>query len=273
MRVCPSDSGQAELSDLPLIRFVMAMGEPTFAQRALEFVNTKLVADHISLFTLDSALVPHFLDAASRVNSGTALLAGRLYERLKLYRHDSNARLINACSGDEDVVIYRQSAGDIRDPIYRDRLYRHFNLLERVSLIRAVNGEWFVFNVYRDMQSGAFGPRDLDVIADVAALLVTCAAKHVALTNNGINKDRGSQSSPYLETLLLSIEPRLTHRERQVCSLALKGQTIDRISATLGIQQSTVATLRRRAYSKLGITKLNGLFALCIDKISRQIGG
>jgi DNA-binding CsgD family transcriptional regulator len=257
------------VSDLPLIRLVMAMGEPAFAQSAVAFLNSRLVVDHVSLFSLDHELMPHFLDAASKAGAPTALLAGRLYERSLFYRHDPNAQRISGRSGEEDVMLFRQKAADIRDPKYRDRLYRHFNLLERISLIRAVNGRWFTVNVYRDVSSGPFDSDDTDALSGLAALLVTCTAKHVALIGND-PEPSGPHSRAYLESLLESIEPRLTPRERQVCSLALLGLTVDGIAVTLGIQQSTVATLRRRAYHKLGISKLNGLFALCIAKISRQ---
>jgi len=258
------------MSDLPLIRFVMAIGEPDFAQNAVAFLNTQVKIDHVALFSLDHELIPHFLGAASKTGSAKALLAGRLYERSMFYRHDPNAHRISDRSGEDDVMLFRQNAADIRDPAYRDRLYRHFNLLERISLVRSVNGRWFTFNVYRDVGSGPFDARDIDILSRSAALLVTCAAKHVALTTKLQGTSARPQSRAFLESLLGSIESRLTLRERHVCSLALMGHSIDAIAAILRIRQSTVATLRRRAYSKLGITKLNGLFALCIAKISAQ---
>jgi DNA-binding CsgD family transcriptional regulator len=268
MSVCPPDSGQTRVTGSPLVDFVMAIGEPQFAQCAMGFVNTQCAVDHISLFILDDEFVPHFLDAASRPGSATALLAGRLYERAMFYRHDTTVRHIGKASNDSDPLMFRQRAADIRDPGYRDRLYRHFGLLERISLVQAVAGRWFAFNVYRDVRSGEFGPSDTASLSNMAALLVTCAAKHTALTT-ALDDDAILPQCTFLETLLGSIEIRLTPRERQVCSLALMGQSVDGIAAALGIRKSTVATLRRRAYFKLGITKLNGLFALCIAKLAR----
>lgn len=257
------------MTESALVRLVMAVGDKNFARRAVEFVNTGMLADHVSMFMLDDELVPRFLDGASLNDSRTAQLAGRLYERSLFYRHDPNSERVSK-GPTEDIMIFRQRASDILDAGYRDRLYRHFNLLERVSLIRAVNGRWYVFNVYRDVRSGACQPRDFAWLSDKAASLLACTAKHSALVNGGLDQDRGVGSNTYLEKLLLSIQPRLTHRERQVCSLALKGQTVEEIAEGLQVQRSTIATLRRRAYSKLGITKLNGLFALCMAKISRQ---
>jgi DNA-binding CsgD family transcriptional regulator len=258
------------LSDLPLIRLIMAIGEPPFAQNAVDFLNTRILADHVSFFVLDHELMPHFLDAASKAGSSTALLAGRLYERSMFYLHDPHAQRISGHTENEDVMLFRQNARDIRDPEYRERLYKHFNLLERISLLRAIDGRWFAVNIYRDVPSGAFDAHDTEILSTLAPLLVTCTAKHVALTRQSPGKEAGPQSRAYLESLLASIEVRLTQRERQVCALALLGHTIDAIGSILRIRQSTVATLRRRAYSKLGITKLNGLFSLCIAKISGQ---
>jgi DNA-binding CsgD family transcriptional regulator len=256
------------LSDLPLIRLVMAIGEADFAQSAVAYLNTRLAVDHISFFVLDHELRPHFLDAASKAATPTARLAGRLYERSMFYLHDPAHQGVSKRRGEQDVMLFRQSADDIRDPAYRDRLYRHFNLLERLSLVRVVDGRWITFNVYRDNNSGAFAAKEIDLLSGLAALLVACTAKHIALTRRESPGDTGPKSRQFLESLLQSIEVRLTLRERQVCALALMGLTVDHIATTLQVQQSTVATLRKRAYRKLGISKLNGLFALCIAKIS-----
>jgi len=257
------------LSDLPLIEFVAAIGEPKFAQKGLDYVNSRLAADHVSLFILDHELVPHILGGASRAADQTALLAARIYERAMFYRHDPNSQRIGTRAGAGEVMIFRQRASDIRNAQYRDRLYRHFGLLERLSVMRAVNGKWFVFNVYRNVESGYFTAAEFDALAELGSLLVTCTAKHAALAEPGLVRDAALKSRDYLESLLKSVEPKLTQRERQVCALALADQTVAGIAASLGIGQSTVATLRRRAYAKLGITRLNGLFALCIAKISR----
>lgn len=47
--------------------------------------------------------------------------------------------------------------------------------------------------------------------------------------------------------------PSLSGRERQVCARIASGQSASHIAAELGISASTVVTLRKRAYEKLGI--------------------
>jgi DNA-binding CsgD family transcriptional regulator len=271
--VCPPISGQTNISDLPLIHLIMAIGGAHFARRAVEFLNSRLATDHMSYFVLDHEFMPHFLDAASKAGSDVARRAGRLYERSLFYRQDPNAAHLAGHTGDDGVMLFRQHARDIRDAGYRDRLYRRFNLLERISLVRAVDGRWFTFNVYRETESGPFDAEETALLAALGPLLIACTAKHVELSAKAwASAATGNELPPgsrnYLEGLLAAIEPRLTPRERQVCALALMGRTVADIGRTLSIQQSTVATLRRRAYSKLGISKLNGLFCLCIARIS-----
>jgi DNA-binding CsgD family transcriptional regulator len=76
-----------------------------------------------------------------------------------------------------------------------------------------------------------------------------------------------AHSIDFLESLLGSLDEHLTPRERAVCARALAGLTVAGIALDLGIRTPTVATLRRRAYAKLGISSLSQLFALCIEQL------
>jgi DNA-binding CsgD family transcriptional regulator len=59
----------------------------------------------------------------------------------------------------------------------------------------------------------------------------------------------------------------LTPREAQVCASITLGGNSRNIGRTLGISAHTVATHRKRAYSKLGIRSQNQLFALYYEAI------
>jgi DNA-binding CsgD family transcriptional regulator len=48
--------------------------------------------------------------------------------------------------------------------------------------------------------------------------------------------------------------PQLSEREREVCARLAIGMTQDGVAADLGVAPSTVATLRQRAYAKLGLS-------------------
>jgi DNA-binding CsgD family transcriptional regulator len=255
------------LKDDALIDLVASVGEVTFAAQALAFVNSHLVADHLSLLVFDANLVPHLADAASRGPTKIALQAGQLYERAMFYRFDPNSERVRKGSGEEDVMLFTLVATDIRDARYRSSIYGRFGIVERASLIRRVLGRWLLLNVYRDKPSGRFDSAALAKLTDIAPLLVACAGKHLSLTSKlSARKDRSTMLAAF-NSMLDSLGAGLTERERQVCAHALAGVTIAGIASTLGVKESTVATLRRRAYAKLGISSLNSLFALCITHL------
>lgn len=55
----------------------------------------------------------------------------------------------------------------------------------------------------------------------------------------------------------------LSEREAEVCMGILDGRKAEIIAGDMGVTVSTVATYRRRAYEKLGISSRGALFALC----------
>jgi DNA-binding CsgD family transcriptional regulator len=106
---------------------------------------------------------------------------------------------------------------------------------------------------------------------------MACAGKHIAMTAKsaaGMRRKLGStrrgqtDAVASFEHMLQSLNAGLTPRELQVCAHALAGITVAGIATTLGVKDSTVATLRRRAYAKLGVVSLSALFAKCIAQLS-----
>lgn len=256
------------MKDDALIDLLASVGEPTFATQALMFVNAQLVADHLSLLVFDARLVPHLAGAASRGSAKTALQAGKLYERAMFYRFDPNAERVREGSGEEDVMLSTLAASDIHDAHYRSSIYGRFGIVERASLIRQVSGRWLQLNVYRSQTSGRFDTVALAKLTEIAPVLIACAGKHLTLTSKpSARLDRAAMLAAF-SSMLQSLDAGLTAREQQVCAHALAGITTAGIASTLGVKESTVATLRRRAYAKLGITSLNSLFALCITHLA-----
>jgi DNA-binding CsgD family transcriptional regulator len=253
--------------DDSLIDLIGSLGSASFAPRALDYLNAQFRADHLSLLVFDRDLVPHLAAAASRSGSGTALRAAKVYERGSFHRFDPGLQYLRRGWADSETVLFRLDPADLRDSRYRSGIYGRFGIVERVSLIRRVLGRWLLLNVYRDRASGKFDDAALSCLAASAALLVACAGKHVALAEAGTRLRPGTAAS--FDALLRSFSTRLTERERQVCAHALAGLTVAGIASTLGVKESTVSTLRRRAYAKLGVSSLSSLFALCLSSAFR----
>lgn len=67
-----------------------------------------------------------------------------------------------------------------------------------------------------------------------------------------------------LRSALLMDASHLTMREAEVCAYIVMGYTVFAISLLLGISPNTVATHRKRAYSKLGLSSQTELFNVCL---------
>jgi DNA-binding CsgD family transcriptional regulator len=258
------------LKDDALIGLIASVGEPGFAAEALAFINTQVPADHLSLLAFDASLVPHVVGTASRASDRTAKIASEIYERAMFYRFDPNSERVRTGSAEEDVMLFTLAASDIRDARYRSSIYGRFGIVERASLLRRVLGRWVQLNVYRNRSAGRFEAAALAKLTEMAPLLIACAGKHIAATSQPpARRDRAATIASF-ESMLQSLDAGLTQRERQVCAHALAGVTVAGIAVTLGVKDSTVATLRRRAYTKLGISSLNSLFALCVAHLTGQ---
>ncbi len=73
-----------------------------------------------------------------------------------------------------------------------------------------------------------------------------------------------------LRSTLLKAPGALTQREAEICASIALGYTTLGISLKLGISINTVATHRKRAYAKLGISSQNELFARYFDNMGGQ---
>jgi len=249
---------------------VLALGEPDFAQALLKAIQPLVPVDHLAVVVFDSELTARLAGAGSRQPGNLALEAGRLYERARFYRHDPGARQLAQKGVAGGPVLARLRAADITDEPYRREIYERYRLLERLSIVDQVRGRWLMLNLYRSRGSASFGEREIARLRGSAPLLTGLAGKHAALVAPETLRRGRAASIRYLDGLLSIIEGRLTPRERAVCARALAGQTVHGIALELGVRSPTVATLRRRAYAKLGISSLNELFARCIERLAGE---
>ena len=75
----------------------------------------------------------------------------------------------------------------------------------------------------------------------------------------------------YLREVLLSEPHLLSPREAEVCAGIILGYTTVGISLNCGISINTVATHRKRAYRKLGISSQNELFSRYFRLVSHRL--
>lgn len=246
---------------------VLALGEEGFAGALMRAIGMMLEVEHLALLRFDPDLTARLLGAASTGRGNQALEAGRLYERAGFFRHDPGMTAL-AGGHPSEPMLYRLRAADIEDTRYRRDIYERFDLLERLSILDQIRGQWIMVNLYRSTGQVPFTGSEVGRMREFAALVLPLAAKHATLIATGQPATGPSPSVGFLDDLLERVDSRLSVRERAVCARALAGLTVPGIASDLKVSAATVATLRRRAYAKLGITSLNELFARCIGVVA-----
>lgn len=246
-----------------------AIGEPEFPVCLLGTLNQLSRIDHVGLFAFNDRLAPLYVAGHSKTRIGITDEANADYQAGGYFQHDPNRRIVGARPTDNQGILFtRQRVEDIIDPDYRAKIYERYDLAERVSLIDQRNGRWFTINLYRDRPTGAFSNEDVERLQRHAVTIAAITAKHLSLHPPA---DWTSATRPPVEDLETKIGrltsdggAKLSAREIQVCARAVLGLTGEGIALDLGVKQSTVATLRKRAYAKLNISTVHELFALCL---------
>jgi DNA-binding CsgD family transcriptional regulator len=75
----------------------------------------------------------------------------------------------------------------------------------------------------------------------------------------------------HLREVLLAGAYGLSTREADVCASIILGYTTQGIGLTLGMSPNTVATYRKRAYRKMGISRQTELFSKYFKVVNRHL--
>ena len=92
-----------------------------------------------------------------------------------------------------------------------------------------------------------------------AGTLLALIAKHASLRDMLGNPVKSRGSTEEIEYRLLRAPHKLSQREIQVCAGILRGVSLEGTATALNIGLETVATYRKRAYVKLGVSCKNEL--------------
>ena len=251
---------------------VTSLGRDDFFQHLSNALGRMLPVDHVTLFVFDHSFVPHFVAGTSREEGKITSRLSQLYEKSFYYYHDPSLKWVGQKSDEDEAIplLHLMHAEDIKDEAYRKNIYEDNNLLDRLSLIDHENQKWFILNLYRDVDSGYFTEKEVEIVRGESCLISALVKRHLSFS---VPTEWDSKTIPpieKLEELVSGLGDELSHREIQVCARAMQGLTREGVSLDLGIKQPTVATFMKRAYAKLNISSLNELFALCLAELSKQ---
>ncbi|MEZ5704978.1 MAG: LuxR C-terminal-related transcriptional regulator [Burkholderiaceae bacterium] len=251
--------------DGKLAELLDALGTPQLAAALLSTLSLVLRCDHLSAFVFDAGLNPHQVMAESLGGAPLAEQAGAMARSWGLHRQDPNTLTVSAAEAPHgEVITTRRRAADMAAGEPALALYQRFDLADRLSLLAGTHTRWFVLNVYRGRAVGEFDDAALAAWQRHARSLSALLRRHFEWQPPPVWQARAQPDNATLEHRLADLPGRLSAREQQVCARALRGMSNPGIAIDLGVQVSTVSTLRRRAFAKLGISTLSELFLLCL---------
>lgn len=246
---------------------VDALGSGAFGGALLDWLARPLRAAHVTAFRFDAGLQARVVLTASVGGGAAARQSAQVYAGSGLYRHDRLLGVLQqTAAGAAAPAVLRMRRSDIVDAAYGLQLWDRFGLVDRLSALACLDGPWTAINVYRDRVAGPFTAGDARRFAALSPLLLALLRRHLAALQPGVDGGPAARVPPEAAAALLQRLPaRLSAREREVCALTLAGHTRQGIALALGIAESSVATLRERAYRKLQIHGAPELFALCLQ--------
>jgi DNA-binding CsgD family transcriptional regulator len=127
-------------------------------------------------------------------------------------------------------------------------------IIDTLSIAMPGDDTTSFLSLYRTVRIGPFKSHEKILIASVGEFLATLAEMHIRLL---------SAPAPPPE-FLHTWHHALSGRERSVAMLLGRGETVNTVAATLELSPTTVTTYKKRAFTKLGITRQSELVALTV---------
>lgn len=249
-------SGPQDLQ--PLTRLITSMGEDIFPSSLLDCLQHWVQSQHFTMIRMDNPHPTLLLAGTRHPDSDLVWRCWQVYHHYDCQNHDPLLlRMHRAQANNEQLQVGYILAEDISFLPYRKAIYHDNGMSARLSALSLDSqGIPVLFNLYRHVESGFFCDKELDAFEKLAPALLRILKGHMAIRNEEVKKETDAGK------LLQQRCPSLTDKELEVCMLMLQGMTYAGIAAERGVKESTVKTLRNRAFSKLGINYRNQLFAM-----------
>lgn len=257
---------------------VSEIGLAGFGRKYFEFANQVLGIAQCTAFAFSDAHAPCslVLEGACADQRDFARTLGSAYVAGE-FRQDPNIQ--NRPS--HEPVIYASNASAVADSGYRRRFYEEPNLEHELVILGEAGDAMLYTSFYRSAGSSAFAPGEMEAVRLFAGFTLRALKRHLELQGDPAGwagpsaEGRPDQAVilKHLAAVLVAEGHGLSPREAEVCASIVLGYGTLAISLNLGISENTVATHRKRAYAKLGVSSQNELFTRYFKTVSRLQGG
>lgn len=235
-----------------------AIGTDDYANACLHLFAESLDVEHWALFRYRSDKSVHCVATASQVHVAAA---SDNIDRFIARCHKVDPSLPAVRQFDRETpCVVRIEIEDIQDRQYR-HCFEQARVHERLSFFSPAGSELHQLSIYRGPRRRSFSAQELAHFSIVARLVLATAFKQEGLYRSNARKPLYLDLQS-IEQRLEGLSTSLSKREREVCSRAASGKTIEATALDLNIAKTSVITYRQRAYQKLGICSQIELVAL-----------
>lgn len=262
---------------------INAIGSPQFPSALLALFSPSAHITSCVVYEWEVGGHPRTIAFAAKTLEQQRLEAIEEYWRKKGYKVDPIISMLNDSHSIMSSVSFvnipalpRQSKAQSE---LIANLYEYPGLGEEAIIWSKDKQHVITASFYRQKNSGPFGSAERENIHHLSGIIISCVAKHVELQSlhPGLPQLAGDdQTYPaiplqnrqlsQIQSVLRNECRELTERELNVCAHTIIGHSRESISLLLDISPNTVATHRRNAYSKLGISTQNQLFGILWKK-------
>lgn len=253
-----------------LASMVSAIGTPRFGPALLGLFDDHGIVHGVG-YELDGAQAPRFLFACAREareNEETAELVRRW--SAADYRIDPVLHTLQTRARQHPeaapTTVYCDAREVARSPSQAALVAHYYDrhaLGEEVDYCLRDGERLTVLSLCRRRSAGWFNGTERNTLASVASLMLASLHQHRRLLSTlpapALTREEQLRR---VRTALLRDPGQLTAREADICAHIVMGYTAEGAGLQLGISPQTVASHRKRAYAKLGVTSQAELFGL-----------
>lgn len=244
-----------------------AIGTDGFADSLLEVGRAAAGADYCALYCLEARHL-RGVGAASFDGSDIAVRQVGLFVGAEYWRRDpALAEATRRCAPRRPPISVRLFPLALPDREFSTAMWGPTDVTDRLAVWSARGNALYGASFLRRRSHGYFSS---DGIADITALaedLVAALATHDRVTRQTAVPVAGDalDSLPAIGARIAACTTALSAREREVVTRLIAGETGPAIACALGIGAETVATYRKRAYTRLGVACQRELLRWYLD--------
>lgn len=230
------------------------LGSPAFNGGLFDFFNEISAVEHCGVYVLKARKLKKCA-GISQDGSGKSKHFVDLYIDNGYWLADPTMDVIGREAVDHDSFLVEVDTTSVGGSRFREELFISQKMLHRLMVCLRMDEGIAVLDLVRSSQHGPFGREKLDIYSSTSDILLPLILRHFDVLND--RQTIGSdilRDLPSIEERLAAKETHLPQRERQVAAHILYGQSTLGISIDLGIAEETVATYRKRLYTRLQIS-------------------